>query len=237
MDFNEILKEVFKKEGFDLNEKDIERFAVYSEFLKEYNEKVNLTAITDDEGIAVKHFLDSCMVIKLMDIKPGASCIDVGTGAGFPSIPIKILRNDMELTLLDSLNKRLIFLEQLLEKLGLEGNLVHGRAEEKGFKAPLRENFDIAFSRAVASLSSLAEYCLPFVKVGGVMAALKGPRADEEIENAEKAVKILGGGNLKEISYNLPDGSERNLILIEKLMPTPKKYPRQRIKINDNPIK
>ena len=237
MNFNENLKEVFAGEGFSLNERDIERFKEYCVFLKEYNEKVNLTAITDESEIAVKHFLDSAMVLKLMEIKENASVIDVGTGAGFPSVPVKILREDINLTLLDSLNKRLKFLSELLERLDLSANPVHGRAEEKGFKEPLRESFDIAFSRAVASLSSLAEYCLPFVKVGGVMAALKGPKADEEIKNAEKAIKVLGGGNLKKISYTLSDGSERNLILIEKIMPTPKKYPRQRIKINENPIK
>ncbi len=237
MDFKEILKEVFFAEGINLTEKEADRFAEYCRFLKEYNQKVNLTAITDEKEIAVKHFLDSSMVLKLMEIKEGADVIDVGTGAGFPSVPVKILKEDINLTLLDSLSKRLKFLEQLLQRLDLKADMVHARAEQKGACPPMREGFDIAFSRAVASLSALAEYCLPFVRVGGTMAALKGPKADEEINEAEGAIKLLGGGNLKKLSYNLSDGSERSLILIEKIMPTPKKYPRQRVKIGSSPLK
>lgn len=230
------LIELFKGEDIELSEENAERFSVYSEFLVSYNEKVNLTAITEENEIAVKHFLDSVMPLKLMDIKQGASVIDVGTGAGFPSVPMKIMREDLELCLLDSLNKRLVFLEELSQKLSIETKLVHKRAEEAGVTPHLRESFDYATSRAVASLASLAEYCLPLVKVGGFMIALKGPDCDEEIKEAQKAIRVVGGGNVNKICYNLPDGSGRTLVIIEKIFPTVKKFPRQRVKIHQNPI-
>lgn len=163
-------------EGFELTARQLEQFDQYAQFLVEYNEKVNLTAITDPEGIEVKHFLDSLMLLKAVELPEGASVIDVGTGAGFPSVPAKIVRDDLRLTLLDGLNKRIVFLGELSRRLGQENTALHARAEEAA-RGELREQFDLATARAVADLRVLAEYCLPFVKVGGVFAALKGPTA------------------------------------------------------------
>ena len=235
--FKDYLIEVFNKEQIELSKEQADKFNVYSDFLVSYNEKVNLTAITDEKEIAVKHFLDSVMPLKLLEIKENTSLIDVGTGAGFPSVPMKIIREDLDICLLDSLNKRLVFLKELCEKLSIQPKLVHKRAEEAGNASELREKFDYATSRAVASLAALAEYCLPLVKVGGYMIALKGPDCDEEIKEAEKAVRVLGGGNLQKFCYQLPDGSGRTLVVIEKIFPTVKKFPRQRVKIHQNPIK
>ena len=155
-------------EGFELTARQLEQFDQYAQFLVEYNEKVNLTAITDPEGIEVKHFLDSLMLLKAVELPEGASVIDVGTGAGFPSVPAKIVRDDLRLTLLDGLNKRIVFLGELSRRLGQENTALHARAEEAA-RGELREQFDLATARAVADLRVLAEYCLPFVKVGGCL--------------------------------------------------------------------
>lgn len=236
MEIKEYLLKLCKAEKIELSEKQCEDFSLYGEFLVSYNEKVNLTTIVEPSEIVVKHFLDSLMVLKYVEFKRKAKIIDVGTGAGFPSMPLKIVRNDIEVTLLDSLNKRLIFLTELCEKLGLSARNVHARAEMAGIDPKLREKFDFATSRAVSSLAALAEYSLPLLKKGGTMIALKGPDCEKEIEEAKRAVKILGGGNIKAFKYVLPDNSGRTLITIEKLLTTPKKYPRQRVKISDNPI-
>ena len=206
----------------------------YASLLQQWNEKMNLTAITDDEGIAVKHFIDSISLLKYYDVK--GRVIDIGTGAGFPGVPLKIMRPDIELTLLDSLNKRLVFLDEVCRQIGISAELVHSRAEEGSRKPEYREKFDLAVSRAVANLPALCEYCLPYVKGGGAFISLKGPDAENEIEAAEKAFNILGGKVENSERFLLPDGSSRTLIYISKIRPTPEKYPRRGQKINKNPI-
>lgn len=222
-------------EGFALTEQQLEQFDQYAEFLVEYNEKVNLTAITDPEGIEIKHFLDSLLLLKAVKLGEGASVIDVGTGAGFPSVPAKIVREDLQLTLLDGLNKRIVFLEELSRRLGQQNTALHGRAEEAA-RGELREQFDLATARAVADLRVLAEYCLPFVKVGGVFAALKGPDGPAEVEAAKKAISMLGGKVETVKSFTLPGQQARTVAVIRKVQPTPAKYPRHGGKISKQPL-
>ncbi len=217
---------IFAAGGMVLSDEQYRQLSRYCELLVERNRSVNLTAITDDEGVAVKHFFDSIYPFTLFELPKGASLIDVGTGAGFPSCPLKVWRDDIKLTLLDSLNKRISFLEELSQSIGLEARCIHGRAEELGKKEGCRESFDIATARAVANMSDLSEYCLPFVKVGGIFAALKGSGGEEELEAAKPAIKLLGGRTEKVINYTLPNGDGRTLIIIRKLTPTPSKYPR-----------
>ena len=200
----------------------------YSRLLVEWNEKINLTAITDPEGIALKHFYDSIYPFTLIDVKENATLIDVGTGAGFPSCPLKIFRDDISLTLLDSLNKRINFLQEVSDVLGLDAECVHGRAEELGRNGDFREKYDMACARAVANLTELCEYCLPFVKVGGKFVALKGSSGLDELKDAQNAIKILGGKVETAKEYALPNGDGRVLIVIKKTAPTPEKYPRNK---------
>ncbi|MBQ7959283.1 MAG: 16S rRNA (guanine(527)-N(7))-methyltransferase RsmG [Oscillospiraceae bacterium] len=228
------LREIFAKENLTLSDVQIENFKTYAELLLEWNEKINLTAITDDEGIAEKHFLDSVLPLTKVDVPRGTTLIDVGTGAGFPAIPMKIYRNDIEITLLDSLNKRINFLSEVSDTLELSAKCIHSRAEDGGKNPERREKFDIATARAVAPLPVLCEYCLPFVKVGGKFLAFKGP--NENAEDAEKAVEILGGKICSTWNYSLPSGDNRRLIVIEKVKETPKKYPRDAGKIKKNPL-
>lgn len=211
-------------------------FQTYMELLVEWNEKINLTAITEPKEVAVKHFLDSLTVLSAVDIKPGTKVIDVGTGAGFPGIPLKIMCPDMKLTLLDSLNKRLIFLKEVCTALKIEASLVHARAEEGGRQKQLRENFDFATARAVAPLNLLCEYCLPFLKVGGTFVAMKGPNCTDEVKSAKKAISLLGCELIEQKELVLPDNSGRTLILIKKCKTTPDIYPRHGSKISKNPL-
>ena len=207
-------------------------FSVYCEELKSWNEKVNLTAIIDDENIAIKHFCDSILPLTLVDIPQNSSLIDVGTGAGFPSIPMKIVRKDIKLSLLDSLEKRLVFLRHICDEMGLEYETIHARAEEAGKKVDLRETYDVAVSRAVASMSLLAEYCLPLVKVGGIVVALKGSGGRQEVESGENAIKLCGGVVENIIDYTLPNNDLRTLVILRKVSPTPTQYPRNSAKIS-----
>ena len=203
-----------------------EKLDKYAQMLVEWNDKINLTAITDYDEIQIKHFYDSIYPFTLFELPENSEIIDVGTGAGFPSCPLKIVRDDLKVTLLDSLNKRMAFLAQLSETLDLGATCIHGRAEELGKNLEYREKFDCATARAVANLSDLCEYCLPFVKVGGVFAALKGSNGEEELKDAKNAIKILGGKTEDFIEYELPNGDKRTLILIRKVSETPDKYPR-----------
>ena len=219
-----------------------QRLDTYARLLVEWNEKMNLTAITDPVGVAVKHFTDSLTAAPLLP-EGKFSLIDVGTGAGFPGVPLALLRKDCSLTLLDSLNKRLTFLDAVCHEVGLNANLVHARAEEGGRKPELRERFDVATARAVAALPTLCEYCLPFVKVGGRFLALKGPDGDREQEAAARAVSTLGGKFVGAKTLTLPaqpeDGVEsmtRRLVEIAKVAPTPAKYPRSSAKIAKQPL-
>jgi len=225
------LAALFEKGGMKINDDIYERLSLYAGLLCEWNEKINLTAITDPEGIALKHFYDSVYPFTLFELKKGASVIDVGTGAGFPSCPLKILRGDIRLTLLDSLNKRINFLEELSGQCALDAECIHARAEDGGKRAELREQFDLACARAVAPMYILAEYCLPFVKVGGAFAALKGSSGVQELDEAKEAVKRLGGKTELVKEYALPNGDGRTLIVIRKLSKTPAKYPRPKAKI------
>lgn len=225
------LSALFAGGKMDITDSQYERFLAYAKLLVEWNEKINLTAITDPEGIALKHFYDSVYPFTLFELPKGVSLIDVGTGAGFPSCPLKIMRDDIRLTLLDSLNKRIKFLETLSEECALDAVCIHSRAEDGGKRADLRECFDMACARAVAPMYILSEYCLPFVKVGGAFAALKGSNGAEELDEAKPAIKRLGGEVEKVEEYTLPNGDGRTLILVRKTAPTPAKYPRPKAKI------
>lgn len=233
---NEILLKAAGMLNITLNEKQLSDFEKYSELLIEWNNKINLTAITEPDEIAIKHFEDSLTVFKAVDFLKNASVIDVGTGAGFPSVPMNIYRNDLKMTLLDSLNKRINFLNEVKKCIGLSYRTVHSRAEDSGNNLEFREKFDFAVSRAVANLAVLSEYCLPFVKIGGYFIAMKGKECEDEINNSERALKILGGEIYKITNLNLSDGSSRTLILVKKINSTPSKYPRKNTKISKNPL-
>ncbi len=222
----------------EINEEQATKFMRYLELLLEWNEKINLTAITEPHDVVVKHFVDSLFLLKFSDIPKGASFIDVGTGAGFPGVPIKIMRPDIKLTLLDSLNKRLNFLGEVCKELDIDVNLVHARAEDAGKKPELREKFDIATARAVAKLSVLSEYCIPLVKKGGAFISMKGPNFGTELKEGENAVKILGAVKEKNETFTLPDAenSERNITIFRKKNATPKIYPRHGNKISKSPL-
>lgn len=233
----ELLKSLAQNEGINLTEDMLSAFDCYAEELVSWNEKINLTAITAPDDIVIKHFLDSLLLLKHIDVKEKTKMIDVGTGAGFPSLPCKIARPDISLTMLDSLNKRIGFLTSVSEKLKLSSECLHGRAEEVGAKPGYRESYDIATARAVAHLRELSEFCLPFVKVGGYFVSLKGPELDAEISEAKAAIKALGGEIEKVITYILPDESNRTIVIIKKISQTLPKYPRSFGKIKKQPIK
>ena len=215
--------------GITLSDQQLSQFYTYYELLIEWNEKMNLTAITDFEEVIKKHFLDSLSIGRILKQDSSVSILDIGTGAGFPGIPIKIAFPDTQITLMDSLNKRVNFLNEVICTLGLEKiDAIHGRAEDFAKKGMLREKFDICVSRAVANLSSLSEFCLPYVKTGGSFISYKSEKAMEEIENSKNAVSILGGGKVFSDTFLLPETDfTRTLIKIEKIKETPAKYPRK----------
>ena len=231
-----ILKKWCAENDMEISDKQVSEFEVYAEMLVERNKKINLTAITEPKDIAVKHFIDSISLLKHADIKAGASLIDIGTGAGFPGIPLKIMRKDINLTMLDSLNKRLLFLDDVCTALDISSELVHARAEELGQKEEYREKYDVCVSRAVASLPELCEYCIPYVKVGGMFLAMKGSDGESELNNSYNAINVLGGKTGDILSLSLPDESRRTIIVVDKVKPTPTKYPRRSVKINKNPL-
>lgn len=224
----EISREKFSSCGIDLTKNLYDKFNIYADFLVEYNEKVNLTAITDPMEILCKHFIDSACLLKYVDISNNSSLIDVGTGAGFPSVPLKILRPDIRLTLLDSLNKRIDFLKQLCDKLEIDADFIHGRAEDISKMPEYREKFDYSCARAVANISTLSELCIPFVKVGGSFISMKGPT--EDVSRGTNAIEILGGSVDNSIDYSLFD-EQRRIFVIRKISQTPIKYPRNSAQI------
>ena len=237
MNIKNFVLSAVKDYKIELSEEQLNQLQRYFELLVSWNEKINLTAITEPNEVAVKHFADSLSVFNYVDFPKGASVIDVGTGAGFPGLVLKIARPDIKLTLLDSLNKRLKFLNEVLNTLGLEAELVHARAEEGGHNIDLRECYDFAVSRAVARLNVLCEYCLPYVRLSGKFIAFKGGEADEEIKSASNAIQVLGGKKTDVYGFELPENSgSRTLVVIEKVQPTPDKYPRQNGKIKAKPL-
>ena len=210
-----------------LSEKQMEQFLQYYELLVEKNKVMNLTAITEFDEVIEKHFLDSLSLIKVYDLKKEVSVMDMGTGAGFPGIPLKITFPDLRMTLADSLNKRILFLQEVIEELGLkEIEALHARAEELGKNKEYREKFDLVVSRAVANLSSLEEYCIPFVKSGGTFISYKSGEIEEEVANAKNATFLLGG-KIKEVyKFDLYE-QKRSFVVIDKVKGTPKTYPRK----------
>ena len=224
-----ILIDILKEMDLYLSERQANQFLLYYHFLTEKNKVMNLTAITDYQDVVLKHFADSLSLVKVYAVQAGSSVVDVGTGAGFPGIPLKIMYPDLKLVLLDSLKKRILFLNELIQLLQLEGvTAVHARAEDAAKKDTYREQFDLCVSRAVANLSSLSEYCLPFVKKGGSFISYKSTNIDMEIKNAKHALSLLGG-EIKEVrEFCLPQSDiERSLVVIEKIKATPPKYPRK----------
>ena len=213
-----------------------DRFALYCTELQEWNRRMNLTAITDDEGVAEKHFADSLLPLTMVTLPAGASLVDVGSGAGFPGLPMALARPDLRVTFLDSLQKRLTFLAQLTQKLEVPARMLHARAEDAGQDPQYREQFEIATARAVANLNTLAEYCLPLVKVGGRFVSLKGSNGLEELEAAKNAIEVLGGEIETAESYVLPNGYGRTIFVIKKISQTPTKYPRKPKKIDTRPL-
>ncbi len=239
MEYFDILKEACINEGLEFDEIKYNQFIKYKDMVKEWNEKINLTAITEDSEIIKKHFIDSIKAFKFTPLKNAKRIIDVGTGAGFPGIPLKIVNPNIEVVLLDSLNKRVNFLNEVIKALGLKGiTAVHGRAEDFARENNYRERFDSAVSRAVANMAVLSELCLPYVKVSGHFVALKGPAVEEEIKDGEKAVVTLGG-KLEEILEVDVEGTDlnHNLVVVKKVKETPKVYPRKAGTAAKKPIK
>lgn len=224
-----LLQEAFSAAGFVLSERQTEQFRQYFELLIDWNQRINLTAIEDPVDVVDKHFIDSVLTMKVSGSLAGKRLIDVGTGAGFPGVPLKIMAPELSLCLFDSLQKRINFLTELCSSLDLSGvEMVHGRAEEFGRNSDYREQYDLATARAVAKLPVLAELCLPFVKVGGVFIALKGPELEQELNESKKALQEMGGKIMRVENIKLGhDQYERNLVVVEKMKPTPKKYPRK----------
>lgn len=235
IDKNLLSKECLKYD-IELTNHQIDSLDEFSKILIEWNEKFNLTAITEPDQIVYKHLIDSLLVLKAIDLKNNSSLADIGTGAGFPSTPISIVRKDINITQIDSLRKRVGFLQHVSDSLDLNIKAFHGRAEEFGRKTEYRESFEYVTARAVAPLNKLAEYCLPLVKVGGFFIAMKGLEYKTEIEDSKKAISVLGGKIEEVKSFKLPDLSNRTIILIKKISHTPTKYPRNSGKISKNPI-
>ncbi|HHZ00830.1 MAG TPA: 16S rRNA (guanine(527)-N(7))-methyltransferase RsmG [Sedimentibacter sp.] len=235
----EILEKAFKELKLPYNKETEEKFILYKDLLKEWNKKINITSIEDDEEIYLKHFIDSLLLLNENNVSEHKTLIDVGTGGGFPGLPLKIVNDNYKITLLDSLRKRMDFLAEVVKALNLKDvDLIHGRAEDYGQNKKYRECYDICVSRAVAPLNVLSEYCIPFVKVGGYFAAYKSDNISQEILNSDNAIKKLGG-KIKEIKEISLPGTDiiRKIVIIEKIEPTHTRYPRKAGKPGKDPIK
>lgn len=236
---NNVLTEKVKELSIVLNDKQIQQFEQYYNILVEWNKVMNLTAITEYEEVVEKHFLDSLIIVNAIHVEKIETLIDVGTGAGFPGIPLKIAFPHLKVTLLDSLNKRIKFLNEVIDLLELNDiKAIHGRAEDYAKQAEYREQYDICVSRAVANLATLSEYCLPYVKVDGLFVPYKSGEIDEELKSSEKAVSILGGKVKEVVKFQLP-GTDigRSFVKIHKIKETKKKYPRKAGMPTKEPLK
>ena len=237
MAIKSIIKSQAEVVGINVSDELLEKLEIYAKELKEWNEKINLTAIKDDEGIAIKHFIDSLMLLKYISIPENSKIIDVGTGAGFPGLVIAAARSDVKVTLLDSTGKKLKVVEDIAQKMGLSNyEILNMRAEDAGQKKEYREQFNFSTARAVAELRVLSEYCLPFVKQNGYFISMKGALAEKEIENATNALKVLSGQIEENFNFNLCNTGERNIIKIKKISQIPTKYPRVSAQISKKPL-
>lgn len=232
----DFLKSKAAEIGIELSSESLDRFDKYAKMLVETNKTLNLTAITEPDEIVTKHFCDCLSLLKEVEIPQGAKLIDIGTGAGFPGVVLLIARPDLKITLMDSTNKRLVFVQSVVDALGLNANVVHSRAEEAGKNPAFREKYDFVTARAVANMQTLSEYCLPFLKVGGLFAAMKGAKASDELSVAKGAIKILGGQVHSAKEFNLFDCGERSILCVKKISQTPSKYPRPSAQIAKKPL-
>lgn len=231
-----LLKSEAAKIGIELDETALNRLDKYAEMLVETNKTLNLTAITEPDEIVYKHFIDSLSLLTVVNLKEGARVIDVGTGAGFPGVVLLIARPDIKITLMDGTNKRLTFIQSVLDEIGLEAEILHSRAELAGKDKAYREKFDLVTARAVANMNTLSEYCMPFVKVGGIFAPMKAAKADEELDNATGAIKLLGGKLDRVCHLDIDNCGERCIIITKKISQTPPKYPRASAQISKKPL-
>lgn len=238
MKYFDILNEASNNEGLKFDQKKYDQFMLYKDLIKEWNEKINLTAIKEDEEIIKKHFIDSMKVFKFDQLKNAKNVIDIGTGGGFPGIPMKIIKPEVNIVLLDSLNKRIIFLNEVIKRLDLKNiKAIHGRAEDFAQEKQYREKFDVAVSRAVANLTVLSEYCIPYVKVGGYFVAMKGPAVEEEIKLSKNAIRMLGGQIEHIEKVHIEDSDlNHNLVIIKKVKQTHRDYPRKAGLVAKNPL-
>ena len=232
----DLLYKTTENMGVKITDDALKRFDIYAELLFETNKKFNLTAITEPDDMTVKHFADCLSVFKYTDFKEGARLIDVGTGAGFPGLVLLLARPDLDVTFLDGTGKKLAFIESVLSKVALNGNILHRRAEEAGNDPLYREKFDFATARAVASLPVLCEYCIPFIKKGGSFISMKSAFSDDEISSASVSLRILGGKIESDNVFDLVENTRRRILIIKKISQTPSKYPRPSAKISKNPL-
>ncbi len=239
MKFYDLMEKSAQEVDMPFSKDKYDKFIKYMRLVQEWNEKINLTAITEDEDMIKKHFIDCIKAYKSNELKKASTIIDVGTGAGFPGIPIAIMDESKEVTLLDSLNKRINFLNLVIKELGLKNvTTIHSRAEDGAKQKNLRENFDIATSRAVANMAVLSEFCLPYVKVGGYFVALKGPAIDEELSCSKNAIGVLGGKLKDIVEINIEETDlKHNIVIVEKVKECPKQYPRKAGIVTKKPIK
>ena len=232
----EFLKDEANKLGISLVDYAADRFDVYAERLVRWNNHVNLTAITEPDDIVIKHFVDCLNICRFVSFNKGDKVIDIGTGAGFPGMPLLIANPEIDMTFVDSIGKKLAFIKDVMRNNGLVGEIIKARAEELGKNGNHREQYDYATARAVAPMNVLCEYCLPLVKVGGRFIAMKGASVKQEVEEAEKAIAVLGGALEKLEEFELPNGDKRGIVIIKKISQTPTKYPRKSKKIDTKPL-